>query len=74
MLADRYGLPVSSTSEIARAAYVAGADCILSAVAGWRKHFGSAIEADPEFALAHIGYAGQIGDVPRFPAHEILTR
>ena len=57
MFADRYGLPVSSTSEIARDAYVAGADCILSATAGWRDHFGGAIEADPAFALAHIGLA-----------------
>lgn len=57
MLADRYGLTVSSTSEVARDAYVAGADCILSAIAGWREHFGRAVEADPAFALAHIGFA-----------------
>ena len=56
-LADRYGLPVSSTSTGARDAYIAGADCVLSATAGWREHFGRAIEADPAFALAHIGLA-----------------
>ena len=57
MLPDRYGLPVSSTSAPARDAYIAGADCVLSATAGWREHFGRAIETDPEFALAHVGLA-----------------
>jgi hypothetical protein len=57
MLADRYGLPISTTSVVARDAYVAGADCILSATAGWRDHFGGAIDADPTFALAHVGLA-----------------
>lgn len=57
MLADRYGLPVSSTSELARDAYVAGVDCILSATAGWREQLGRALEADPAFALARIGFA-----------------
>ena len=57
MLADRYGLAVSTASDAARDAYVAGADCILAATAGWREHFGRAIEADPGFALAHIGFA-----------------
>ena len=37
MLADRYGLPVSSTSELACDAYVAGADSLLGATAGWRE-------------------------------------
>lgn len=57
MLADRYRLPVSTTSQVACDAYVAGADCVLSAIAGWREHFGRAIVADPAFALAHIGFA-----------------
>lgn len=57
MLADRCELPISTTSDVARDAYVAGADCVLSATAGWREHFGRAIEADPRFALAHIGLA-----------------
>jgi hypothetical protein len=75
MLADRYGLPVSSTSEIARDAYVAGADCILSATSGWREHFGRAIEADPEFALAHIGFArGCFLDASVKPAREAAAR
>lgn len=57
MLTDRYGLSVSSTATGARDAYVAGVDSVLSATAGWREHFGRAIEADPAFALAHIGFA-----------------
>jgi hypothetical protein len=38
MLADRYGLPVSTASEVAREATIAGSDCILAATAGWREH------------------------------------
>jgi hypothetical protein len=38
MLADRYGLPVSTASDVARKAAVAGSDCILAATAGWREH------------------------------------
>jgi tetratricopeptide (TPR) repeat protein len=75
MLADRYGFTVSSSSEVARDAYVAGADCILSATARWRDHFGRAIEADPTFALAHVGLArGRFleGDVK--PAREAAAR
>jgi hypothetical protein len=57
MLADRYGLPVSSTSELACDAYVAGTDSLLGATAGWREQLGRALEADPAFALAHIAHA-----------------
>jgi hypothetical protein len=57
MLADRYGLPVSSRSERARDAYVAGADSILGATAGWREQLGRALEADSRFALAQVAYA-----------------
>jgi tetratricopeptide (TPR) repeat protein len=75
MLADRYGLPVSTTSEVARDAYVAGADCILSATAGWREHLGRAIEADPAFALAHIALArGCFLEADVKPAREAAAR
>jgi tetratricopeptide (TPR) repeat protein len=57
MLTDRYGLALSTASEPARDAYVAAADCLLSATAGWREHLGRAIEADPAFALAHAALA-----------------
>jgi hypothetical protein len=49
VLADRYGLPLSTSSLVARDAYVAGADCILSAVAGAEAHLGRALEVDPEY-------------------------
>src|SRR5262249_15419171 len=57
MLADRYGLPISISSEAARDAYVAGCDCVLSAAHGDVLHLGQAIEADPDFALAHAALA-----------------
>ena len=57
MLADRYGLPVSTGSREARDAYVAGADCLLAGVAGVREHLGRAIELDPGFALPHVALA-----------------
>ena len=57
MLTDRYDLSVSTSSAAARDAYVAGADCVLAAVAGFREHLGRAIEADPGFALPHIALA-----------------
>lgn len=57
MLDDRYGLPFSTSSQAARDAYVAGADCILAGTAGWKESLGRAIEADPSFALAHVALA-----------------
>ena len=38
MLADRYGLPISTSSEAARAAYIAGCDGVLSAAHGERRN------------------------------------
>lgn len=57
MLVDRYGLPFSTSSQAARDAYVAGADCILAGTVGWKESLGRAIEADPSFALAHVALA-----------------
>ena len=57
MLTDRYGLMLSTSSQVARDAYVEGSDSVLSAGAGAERHFGYALEADPEFALARIGLA-----------------
>jgi hypothetical protein len=77
MLADRYGLTVSTTSETALAAYVAGADCILSANAGAANHLLRAIEADPGFALAHVALARGYfveGDVPLARAAAVRAR
>lgn len=75
MAIDRYGLPVSTASETAREAYIAGADCILSATAGWREHLGRAVEADRSFALAHVALArGQFLDADVKTARETAAR
>jgi hypothetical protein len=68
MRADRYGLPVSTTSAPALDAYVEGVDRLLSANAGAEASFDRAIAADPTLALAHAGRArslqlqGRMGD------------
>ena len=74
-LADRYGLPLSTSSAVARDAYVAGADCLLSATAGYREHLGRAIAADPAFASAHVALArGLFLDADVKPAREAAAR
>lgn len=67
MLEDRYGLSLSTASVAARDAFVAGADFILAASAGPERHLGSAIEADPAFALAHAALARAHFLVARVP-------
>jgi Tfp pilus assembly protein PilF len=57
MLADRYGLPLSTRSTAARDAYVAGVDGLLAANVGAETYFERALACDPDFALAHIGLA-----------------
>jgi tetratricopeptide (TPR) repeat protein len=57
MLSDRYGLPVSTTSEAARDAYIAGCDDVLTAGHGDADRLSQAVEADPEFALAYVALA-----------------
>ena len=67
MLTDRYGLPLSTSSTAARDAYVAGVDCLLSAAHGDLAHLARAVEADPDFALAHVALARArflMADVP----------
>ena len=68
MLADRYGLELSTSSAAARDAYVAGVDGLLSANAGVERQFERAIEADPEFALAHLALARSLLLVAQVPA------
>jgi tetratricopeptide (TPR) repeat protein len=75
MLTDRYGLAISTHSPSARDSYVAGADCLLAATAGYREHLGRAIEADPAFALPHIALArGLFLDADVAPAREATAR
>ncbi len=54
---DRYGLPLSTASEVAAKAYVTGLDLQLAAWPGAAEAFDQAIAADPEFALAHAARA-----------------
>jgi len=57
MLDDRYGNPLSTSSDTARDAYVAGLDRLLAAQPGVEQAFEAAIAADPDFALAHMALA-----------------
>lgn len=57
MLADRYDLPLSTTSAAARDAYVQGYDLALTLYPGAVEAFERALTADPGFALAHAGKA-----------------
>ncbi|NPC58306.1 tetratricopeptide repeat protein [Caenimonas soli] len=75
MLEDRYGLPLSTTSTAARDAYVAGVDCVLSGVAGYRELLAQAIAFDPSFALAHVALArGLFLDADFAAARESVIR
>src|ERR1700742_4542331 len=51
---DRYGLPLSTHSSEAAAAYRDGIDLMLSAWPGAADAIERAIAADPDFALAHV--------------------
>jgi Tfp pilus assembly protein PilF len=57
MLTDRYDLPLSTASPVARDAYVEGADAKLTMYPGAIAAFDRAIAADPGFALAHAARA-----------------
>ncbi|HZR89139.1 MAG TPA: tetratricopeptide repeat protein [Bradyrhizobium sp.] len=70
---DRYGLPLSTSSADAAAAYREGVDLMFSAWTGAAEAFERAIALDPDFALAHISRARlhtfyQQGDVARAKA------
>jgi hypothetical protein len=54
---DRYGLPLTTTSDRAAAHYIDGADRMLAALHGADAAFDAAIAEDPDFALAHVGRA-----------------
>jgi Flp pilus assembly protein TadD len=55
MLTDRYGLLLSTTSSVARDAYIEGCEAKLTMYPGAIEAFDRAITADPGFALAHAG-------------------
>jgi hypothetical protein len=74
MVADRYGLRLSTTDR-AGAAYVAGVDALFAADVGAVEAFERAIGIDPDFALAHAGLARThqvFGN--RAPAKAAMTR
>src|SRR5262245_30566064 len=54
---DRYGLPLSTSSETAAAHYRQGVDLMFSAWPGVGDALDAAIAADPDFALARIARA-----------------
>ena len=57
MLADRFGLQLSTSSTAARDAYVDASERALTFYPGALAAYDSAIAADPRFALAHAGKA-----------------
>jgi hypothetical protein len=54
---DRYGLPISTSSDTAAVAYREGIDLTLAAWSGAGAALETAIAADPDFALPHIALA-----------------
>ena len=57
MIKDRYGLPITTSSQKAAEHYGKGVDLYLSQNFGADAAYRSAIEADEGFALAHAGLA-----------------
>lgn len=57
MLADRFSLPLSTSSAAARDAYVDASEQALTFYPGALAAYDRAIAADPDFALAHVGKA-----------------
>lgn len=77
MLTDRYEQPISTTSSVARDAYVDGVDCVLAATSGVAEHLQRALAADPGLAVAQVALArGQFleADVPRARASAARAR
>ncbi|MHC4040157.1 tetratricopeptide repeat protein [Bradyrhizobium sp. 23AC] len=70
---DRYGLPLSTTSDAAADAYREGVDLMLAGWTGMAEMLERAIAADPDFALPYIARARvhafyQQGDLARSKA------
>jgi len=73
MLADRYGLELSTSSQAARDAYVEGVDLFLSANAGSAAAFGRAIGHDPAFALAHAALGRTLQLYAKLPEAKVAV-
>jgi len=57
MLADRFGLSLSTSSGAARDAYIEASERALTFYPGALAAYDNAIAADPRFALAYAGKA-----------------
>jgi len=56
-IADRYGLPITTSSSVAAERFQAGMDALLSYGAGAEEHFAAALRADDGLAVGHAGVA-----------------
>src|SRR5262249_26866647 len=56
-IADRYELPITTSSSAAADRFQAGMDALLSYGAGGEEHLAAALEADDGLAVAHAGAA-----------------
>ncbi|WP_171187964.1 hypothetical protein [Ruegeria sp. HKCCC2117] len=65
MLEDRYGSPLTTTSQTARDAYVEGIDRFLGAFDDVEEAYRSAMQADDSFAMPHVGLARYLVTVGR---------
>lgn len=57
MATDRFGHPLTTTSEEAARHYLRALDCMVTANFGAEEALDAALKADPDFALAHIAKA-----------------
>jgi hypothetical protein len=81
-LEDRYGLPLSTTSDSAASAYREGVDLMLAGWTGTAETLERAIAADADFALAHIARArvhafyqqGELARQKAAAARELVAR
>src|SRR5947199_10142691 len=74
-LQDRFGLPLTTASQEAAETYIRAVDLMLTANAGAETLLDAALDADPDFALAHIARARLCQVQARIPeAKEAATR
>ena len=67
MLRDRYGFELSTSSQQARDAYVAGVDLTLSANHGAEEQFRRAIDCDEGLAVSHAALARTLQVLGKIP-------
>jgi tetratricopeptide (TPR) repeat protein len=67
MLRDRYGFELSTSSQQARDAYVAGVDLALSANHGAEEQFRAAIDCDEGLAVSHAALARTLQVLGKMP-------